>query len=65
MYADRTPKELINDLKSCIQGNEIDTKKLKFITLPTNSLQDTLIDNGFGNQFCDLANKIEYLLKSK
>ncbi len=32
---------------------------LKFILLPTNSLQDIAIDNGWGEEYIELAEKIE------
>jgi len=63
IYSESSPSEIIKDLKFCIEGNKIDKKKLSFIILPTNALQDISIDNGWGDKFCELSSELGKLLK--
>ena len=63
IHSESSPSEIIKDLKSCIEENKIDKKKLSFIILPTNVLQDISIDNGWGDEFCELSSELDKLLK--
>ena len=63
IYSELLPSEIIKDLRLCIKGNKIDKERLKFIILPTNSLQDISIYNGWGDEFCELSSELDKLLK--
>ena len=55
IYADSSPAEIVAILDQAITSVEargpIDTDKLQLLFAPTGALQDTSIDNGWGNEF--------------
>jgi len=63
VYASKTVEELklfltesINKINS---EHTLEIDKIKFLIAPTGSLQDTSIDNGWGEEFVIIADKIE------
>ncbi len=60
IFADKTPEELIAEINDCINKN--DKQNIGMLFMPTTPLQDTAIDNGWGNEYCKIATEIERLL---
>ncbi|MDR3197475.1 MAG: hypothetical protein LBU34_06345 [Planctomycetaceae bacterium] len=56
-------KNIVNDIINEINDNKtINKEKIEFLFVPTGSLQDTSIDNGWGEKFLVIANKIEKMI---
>mgnify|MGYP005995465715 CR=1 FL=1 len=68
-YGDETPEELIAVVSSNLQsikssGLLSSPEKMTKIFLPTASLQEIAQDNGWGNQYIELAEHFELALKA-
>jgi len=61
IYSNETVSELIDRMKLLIKNNDIN--ELKIIFSPTNSLQDIAIDNGWGDEYCNIAKSIDRFIK--
>ena len=59
IYAGVEPSEIIMNLQSCILDDKISQEKLTCILLPTASLQETAIDNGWGDKYSDITKEID------
>lgn len=63
LYATLSVEELISqiedELKKGRKSQPLDLKRLKSLYGPTCSLQGTAIDNGWGNEFLELAKVID------
>ena len=59
-FADQTPKELIAEINNCIKQNN--KQKINILFMPTAPLQDTAIDNGWGDEYCKIATEVKGLL---
>jgi hypothetical protein len=62
-FASESPAEMLPALRSALQtlrsGGEIDKPFLQVLFFPTGPLQDTAIDNGWGDEFCALADLVD------
>lgn len=63
VYADIPIEEIIEKLKSEVakvkSSKPIDAKQLRLLFAPTGAIQDTAIDNGWGDEFLKIANIID------
>ena len=56
-------KTIINEaINSEDYHQEVNIKAVRDLLLPTASLQEISIDNGWGKEFCEIASKIEKLI---
>ncbi|MFH0728207.1 MAG: hypothetical protein V2B19_17925 [Pseudomonadota bacterium] len=58
IYGDRS--RALNDIDSLLASPS--TEGVKYLLLPTANLQELSIENGWGQEFNDLADKLERLL---
>lgn len=68
-YANKTPHELAKVVASNLasmksSGVLSDSKKMNGMFLPTASLQDIAMDNGWGDQYLALASQFDTCLKA-
>lgn len=52
---------MISAIQSLRKGKRISLKRLDFLFLPTGSLQDISIDNGWGDEFLELSERFDRL----
>ena len=69
LYAAETPEQLLNvvnvNLASMqISGMLISSDKMREMFLPTTSLQDISIDNGWGDQYIELSKDFELAISA-
>ncbi|QQO07619.1 hypothetical protein [Breznakiella homolactica] len=66
VYAHQTVSEvkdfITESIKAINRNKEIDKEKLLYLLLPTGSLQEISIENGWGEEFLKLASKVETLV---
>jgi hypothetical protein len=65
-WATDTPEEIARDLRSALDalaaGKDVDASHLGFLFAPTGSIQETSIDNGWGEEFLALSEVVDAFL---
>ena len=60
---------ILNSLDSCLvqlsDGSSLNVNELKLLFLPTGPLQETSIDNGWGDEFLELASEFDELIAKR
>ena len=64
-WATEDPTDIASDIERLIaaleRGHGIDRAKVRWLLLPTGSLQEIAIDNGWGDAFVELASVLDGL----
>jgi hypothetical protein len=67
VYTGIGASEIVQTLQRAIarleRGKRINKLKLSFLFLPTGDLQETAIDNGWGDEFLDLSDRFDSAIK--